>query len=52
MSQRRVILNELSQSEIGHVRFTLFVQKDISRFEIAVQNAALMGVMDCARDRG
>ena len=49
--QTRVILHQFGQSEIGDVRLALIVEEDIGRLQVAVQNAALMRVVNCARDR-
>ncbi len=41
-----LIFNQLGQPEIGDLGLALFVQEDVSGFEVAMQNAALMGMMD------
>src|SRR5947207_255058 len=48
MSQRRVILDQFGQAEIGHVGIALLIQENIGGLEISVENATLMGVVDRA----
>jgi hypothetical protein len=41
------------QTEVGYVRLTFrTVEQDIARLQVAVQNAAVVGMMHCARDCG
>ena len=39
-------LDPLGQAEVGDVRVALVIQEDIRRFQIAVKDAALVGVVD------
>jgi hypothetical protein len=52
MRQAAVMFDEFGQTEVRHVRAAVTIEQDISRLEIAVQNATLMGVMNRARNRG
>ena len=36
----------LGQTKVGHVRLAFAIDQDVRRFEVAVQNAVLMGVMN------
>ena len=44
-------LHALGQAEVGHVRRRLVVKQDVRRLEVAVQDAALVGVVDRPRYR-
>jgi len=41
----RMPLHALGQAKVGYMRFALSVEQDVGRFQVAVQNAALMGIM-------
>ena len=49
--QAGIVLRQLGQPEIGDVRFALLVEQDIGGLQIAMENAALVGVMHRPRDR-
>ena len=46
-----VAFDALGQAEIGDVRLSLGIEQDVARLEVAVQHAALVGVMDGAGNR-
>ncbi len=50
IGQPAVRLETLGQAEIGDIRFALGVEQDIGGFQVAVQNAALMGEVDGSSD--
>ena len=41
--------DQAGQTEIGQMRFAFCIQQDVSRFDVAMQNAVFMSIMDCAR---
>src|SRR5207248_11054904 len=45
-------LDQASQPEVREMRFAVCVEQDVSRFDVAMQNAALVSVVNCARDFG
>ena len=45
----RVRLDPLGQAEVGDVRLAVGVEQDVGRLEVAVQDAALVGVVDGPR---
>src|SRR5438128_2836450 len=47
-----VEVKSLSEAEIADVRLSLRIEKDIPRLQIAMENAALVGMMDGAGHRG
>ncbi len=52
LGDRALPLQQAGQAEIGQVRFTAGVEEDVGGLEIAMEHAALMGVMDGAGERG
>lgn len=50
--QAGIILRQLGQPEIRDMRFALIVEQDIGRLQIAMENAALVGVMNSAGNLG
>ena len=42
--QVRVSLDDLGQPEVGDVRLAAFIKQDVARFQIAVNDALLVGV--------
>ena len=42
----RLPLDRLRQAEVGDVRIAVRVDEDVARLEVAMQDAALMGMMD------
>lgn len=42
----------LGQSEVGHVWLAVRVEQDVCRFEVAMQDAALVGVVNGAGQFG
>src|SRR5688572_18984401 len=45
-----VLLEDFREAEIGDVRFARRVQDDVCRFDVAMKNTALMGIMDRTGD--
>ena len=41
-----VVFEQLGQTEVGQMRFAVGVDDDVVRFEVPVQDAVLVGVMD------
>ena len=52
MRQVAVGVDPLGQAEVGDVRLALLVEQDVRRLQVAVEDAALMGVMDRLRGDG
>jgi hypothetical protein len=50
MGEAAIPLHELGQAEVGNVWLNGFVEEDVSRLEVPVQNASLMRVVDGAGD--
>ena len=50
--QARVGLDPLGQAEVGDVGLALGVEQDVGRLQVAVQDAALVGVVDGLGDLG
>ena len=46
--QRAVLTGPLGQAEVGDVRASLAVEQDVRGLQVAVQEAALVGVVDGA----
>ena len=45
-------LDQPCQTKIREMRFALCIEQDVSRFDVAMQNAVLMRVMNGARHLG
>ena len=52
MRQLGVAVDPLGQAEVGDVGLALLVEQDIGRLQVAVEDAALVGVMDRLGDDG
>ena len=52
LGQAAAILDPLGQPEVGDVRPALLVEQDVGRLEVAVQDAALVGVVHGRGDLG
>ena len=48
--QSAIVLHALGESEIGDVRLVVFIEQDVRWFQIAVQNAAQVCVVDRQSD--
>ena len=46
---RAFCLDQSGQAEIGKMRFTLCIKQNVSRFNVPMQNAVLVGVVHGAR---
>ena len=45
-------VDPLGQAEVGDVRLALLVQQDVRRLQVAVEDAALVGMVDRLGDDG
>jgi hypothetical protein len=44
---RGVAVEPLGQAEVGHVGIVVLVDQDVGRFQVAVQNSLLVGILQC-----
>ena len=51
LGQLAVPLDPLGQAEVGDVGLALGIEQDVRRLQVAVQDAALVGVVDRAGDQ-
>ena len=49
MRESAALLNQLRQAEVGQMRFALGIEQHVARLDIAMQDAALMGVVNGPR---
>ena len=47
-----MLVDDLGQAEIGDVRFAVGVDEDVLGFDVAVDDAVLVGIMEGVGDRG
>ena len=45
---RALCLDQSREAEVGEMRFTFLIQQDISRFDVAMQNAVLVRIVNGA----
>ena len=47
---RAILAGPLGQAKVGDVGASLAIEKDVGRLQVAVEEAAFMGVLDGTRD--